>query len=105
MLRGRFLCVIGTTPKMFEDGLVFGALKIGVLLTLNAETLNWNRCPSWIWKLRIRVTSACGAECVRMVELRILAVRNVSEGRTTQMEGDVSNQWFSVCPLESFGSP
>jgi hypothetical protein len=96
---------MGTTPNRLDDGLVFGALKMGVLVTLKAETLNWKRCPSRIRKLRINVTSSCGAEFVRIVELRSMDVRNVSGGLTTQILGEVSNQWLSVCPLESLGLP
>jgi len=53
--------------------------------------------------LRITDRSICGAEWRRTLGLRNLAVRNVSEGRCTQIEGDVLNQWAESLAARQLG--
>ncbi len=43
MLRGLLICVGGSTPESEDEGVVFGELKNGELLTLNPDTLNCSR--------------------------------------------------------------
>ena len=104
MLRGRLICVIGTTPKRGDVGVVLGKPKTGVLVALNAETLNWIWWPSRMTNARVRLASNCGAEWRRMFGLRTGVTRKVSGGRCTQSCLEVLNQWSSVWPLLSFGS-
>ncbi len=82
----------GTTPNRGELGSVLGKSKIGVLLRLKAEALNWKRGPSRRRNVRTRVASSWGAVWRRMLGLRRGAERSVSAGRCTQIEREVSDR-------------
>src|SRR2546425_10381005 len=80
-LRGRLIWVILTTPNSGDVGSVTGTPKIGVFVTLNADTRTWTRCRSPILKLRNRLALNCGAMLRRMLGLRNGSTRRVSGGR------------------------